>query len=287
MRYRAIQEHDRRYPIRLMCRALSVSPAGYYAWAGRPESNRSVQNRTLLAEIRAIQRESRETYGSPSIWDALIKRGHQVGEHRIARLMRGDGIQAKTVKKWRATTDSGHPWPVAPNALNRQFQVDRPNRVWAGDLTYVWTREGWLYLAVVLDLYSRIVIGWAMGSRLTVELAERALTMALAQRKPTAGLLHHSDRGSQYAAYRYQRLLDDHDITPSMSRTGNCWDNACVESFFGTLKRELVYHRRYATREEARQDIFEYIEVFYNRTRRHSTLGYDSPAEFEAKAAGA
>jgi putative transposase len=285
MRYRAIQEHDRRYPIRLMCRALAVSPAGYYAWRDRPESRRSVHNRALLLAIRVIHQESRETYGSPSIWDALIKQGHDVGEHRIARLMRVAGIRAKTVKKWRATTDSDHTWPVATNTLNRQFQVKRPNRVWAGDITYIWTTEGWLYLAVVLDLYSRTVIGWAMGSRLTVELTERALTMALANRTPTAGLLHHSDRGSQYAATSYQRLLGEHGITTSMSRKGNCWDNACVESFFGTLKRELVYHRHYATREEATQDIFEYIEVFYNRRRRHSTLGYDSPAEYEARMA--
>jgi transposase InsO family protein len=174
---------------------------------------------------------------------------------------------------------------VAENTLNRQFTVEHPNRVWAGDLTYVWTTEGWLYLAVVLDLYSRTVIGWAMGHRLTVDLAEHALTMALANRKPTAGLLHHSDRGSQYAATSYQQLLTTHGITTSMSRRGNCWDNACVESFFGTLKRELVYHRHYATREEAKQDIFEYIEVFYNRRRRHSTLGYDSPAELKARTA--
>jgi transposase InsO family protein len=285
MRYRVIQKHDRRYPIRLMCRALTVSPAGYYAWAGRPESDRSVYNRTLLSAIRMIHQESRETYGSPSIWDALIKRGHRVGEKRIARLMCVEGIRAKTVKKWRATTDSGHTWPVVTNTLNRQFQIEQPNRVWAGDITYVWTTEGWLYLAVVLDLYSRIVIGWAMGHRLTVDLAERALTMALANRKPTAGLLHHSDRGSQYAATSYQRLLGEHGITSSMSRKGNCWDNACVESFFGTLKRELVYHRHYATRDEATLDIFEYIEVFYNRRRRHSTLGYDSPAEYEARTA--
>jgi transposase InsO family protein len=285
MRYRVIQKHDRRYPIRLMCRALTVSPAGYYAWAGRPESDRSVYNRTLLSAIRMIHQESRETYGSPSIWDALIKRGHRVGENRIARLRRVEGIRAKTVKKWRATTDSGHTWPVVTNTLNRQFQIEQPNRVWAGDITYVWTTEGWLYLAVVLDLYSRIVIGWAMGHRLTVDLAERALTMALANRKPTAGLLHHSDRGSQYAATSYQRLLGEHGITSSMSRKGNCWDNACVESFFGTLKRELVYHRHYATRDEATLDIFEYIEVFYNRRRRHSTLGYDSPAEYEARTA--
>ena len=285
MRYCAIQEHDRRYPIRLMCRALTVSPAGYYAWASRPESHRSMQNRALLSAIRVIHRESRETYGSPSIWDALIKRGYGVGENRIARLMRADGIRAKTVKKWRTTTQSSHRLPVAANVLDRQFSITRPNRVWAGDLTYVWTTEGWLYLAVVLDLYSRTVIGWAMGHRLTVDLAERALTMALANRKPMAGLLHHSDRGSQYAAHSYQRLLGEHGIIPSMSRTGNCWDNACVESFFGTLKRELVYHRHYATREEATQDIFEYIEVFYNRRRRHSTLGYDSPVEFEARTA--
>ena len=197
MKYRVIREHSRRYPIRLMCRALAVSAAGYYAWRMRPESRRVVHNRILLSEIRMIHRESRETYGSPSIWDALMKRGHGVGENRIARLMRVEGIRAKTVKKWRATTDSDHTRPVATNILNRQFQVEQPNRVWAGDLTYVWTTEGWLYLAVVLDLYSRTVIGWAMGHRLTVDLAKRALTMALTHRKPTAGLLHHTDRGSQ------------------------------------------------------------------------------------------
>ncbi len=199
--------------------------------------------------------------------------------------MRQDGIRAKTVKKWRATTQSNHRLPVAENTLQRQFTVAAPNRVWAGDLTYVWTTEGWLYLAVLLDLYSRRVVGWAMGQRLTVELAEQALTMALATRAPTAGLLHHSDRGSQYAATRYQRLLNEYGLISSMSRKGNCWDNACVESFFGTLKRELVYHRHYATRDEARQEIFEYIEVFYNRQRRHSTLGYHSPAEYEARTA--
>ena len=285
MRYRAIQEHDRRYPIRLMCRVLAVSAAGYYAWRARPESPRSIQARTLLSAIRVVHQESRETYGSPRIWDALVKQGHHIGEHRVARLMRQDDIRAKTVKKWCATTQSQHRFPVAANTLDRAFTIAAPNRVWAGDITYVWTLEGWLYLAVLLDLYSRRVVGWAMGQRLTVDLAERALTMALANRAPMAGLLHHSDRGSQYAATSYQRVLDAHGLIPSMSRKGNCWDNACVESFFGTLKRELVYHRRYATREEATQDIFEYIEVFYNRQRRHSTLGYHSPAEYEAKAA--
>ena len=285
MRYRAIQEHDRRVPIRLMCRALAVSPAGYYAWRDRPESRRSVHNRTLLSAIRVIHRESRETYGSPSIRDALIKQGHGVGKHRIARLMRAEGIRAKTVKQWRATTQSSHRMPVAANVLDRQFSITRPNRVWAGDITSVWTTEGWLYLAVVLDLYSRAVIGWALEARLTGALARQALTMAIRHRAPTSGLLHHSDRGSQYAATAYQQLLTTHGMTGSMSRRGNCWDNACVESFFGTLKRELIYHRQYRTREEATQDIFEYIEVFYNRLRRHSTLGYYSPAEFEARTA--
>jgi transposase InsO family protein len=266
-----------------MCRALTVSPAGYYAWRGRPESARETANRGLVAKIRVIHRESRETYGSPSIWDALLKQGHGVGEHRIARLMRAEGIRPKTVKKWRATTQSNHRMPVAANALNRQFTVAQPNQVWAGDITYIWTMEGWLYLAVVLDLYSRAVIGWALGARLTGELTQQALTMAIHHRMPQAGLLHHSDQGSQYAATVYQQLLTRHSMTGSMSRRGNCWDNACVESFFGTLKRELIYHRQYRTRDEATRDIFEYIEVFYNRLRRHSTLGYHSPAEFEAR----
>jgi putative transposase len=285
MRYRVIQEHDRRYPIRLMCRALAVSPAGYYAWRSRPESARTIQTRILLSAIRVLHEESRETYGSPRIWRALREQGHQVGEHRVARLMRQANLQAKTVSKWRVTTDSAHRLPVAANHLNRQFTVAAPNQVWAGDLTYIWTREGWLYLAILLDLYSRAVVGWAMGARLTEELTQHALQMALHRRQPKPGLLHHSDRGSQYAANAYQQRLRAAGIRGSMSRRGNCWDNACVESFFGTLKRELIHHRQYHTREEAKQEIFEYLEVFYNRQRRHSTLGYRSPAEFEARAA--
>jgi transposase InsO family protein len=282
VKYRAIRDHADRFDIRLMCRALQVSPAGFYAWRARPESQRSRANRALLMEIRAIHVQSRCTYGSPSVWDELCnKRGQHVGENRVARLMRVNGIRAKTVKKWKATTDSAHRLPVAANTLDRQFAVTSPNRVWAGDITYVWTAEGWLYLAVVLDLYSRAVIGWAMGSRLTADLAQDALTMALWRRKPKSGLTHHSDRGVQYASQDYQQQLADAGIACSMSRKGNCWDNACVESFFGTLKKELVHDRRYVTREKAKQDIFEYIEVFYNRQRRHSTLGYRSPAEFE------
>ena len=283
MRYRAIQEQDRRYPIRLMCRTLTVSPAGYYAWRNRPESCRSGHNRALLSAIRVIHRESRETYGSPSIWDALLKQGHDVGEHRVARLMRVEGIRAKTVKKWRATTQSNHRLPVAKNTLNRQFAVEHPNRVWAGDLTYVWTTEGWLYLAVILDLYSRRVIGWAMGPRLTVDLAERALTMALANRAPTAGLLHHSDRGSQYCSVIYRALLDQHGLLCSMSGTGNCYDNAFMESCFGTVKTELELVE-YGGDPEAVREIWEYIR-YYNVERRHSSLGYVSPVEFEEQLA--
>jgi putative transposase len=285
MKYRAIRDNSRRSPIRLMCRALAVSPAGDSAWRERPERAWGAANRALMVNIRAIHRESRDTYGSPSIWQTLVQRGQRVGKHRVARLMRQHGIRAKTVKKWRATTDSRHPFPVAANRLKRQFTVTHPNRGWAGDLSYVWTAEGWLYLAVVLDRYSRAVIGWAMGTRLTVDLTQQALTLAIHQRAPKAGLLPHSDRGSQYAATSYQQLLATHGIAASRSRRGNCWDNACVESFFGTLKRELISHRQYRTRDEAIQDIFEYIEVFYNRLRRHSTLGYHSPAEFEARTA--
>ncbi|MEX5219438.1 MAG: IS3 family transposase [Nitrospira sp.] len=285
MRYRVIQEYDRRYPIRLMCRALAVSPAGYDAWRTRPASARAATNQTLLTELRQLHHESRQTYGSPRMWRVLIERGRVVGRHRVARLMRYDGLRAKTVTKWRATTQSRHPFPVATNRLNRQFAVAAPNEVWAGDLTYIWTMEGWLYLAVLLDLYSRAVVGWAMGDRLTGELPQQALQMALQRRQPNPGLLHHSDRGSQYAAIAYQQALTAAGITASMSRKGNCWDNACVESFFGTVKRELIHHRQYRTREEARQEIFEYLEVFYNRQRRHSTLGYRSPAEFEARVA--
>lgn len=282
MKYRAIKDHADRFPTRLMCRALKVSAAGFYAWCERPESRRAQANRALLAEIQLIHAQSRRTYGSPSIFDALKKRGRRVGEKRVARLMRDAGIRAKTVKKWRATTDSAHRLPVAANALDRQFAVTAPNRVWAGDITYLWTDTGWLYLAVVLDLYSRAVIGWAMGPRLTADLARDALTMALWRRKPKPGLLHHSDRGVQYASLDYQRTLNDAGIRCSMSRKGNCWDNAVVESFFGTLKKELIHDQRYATRDAATQDVFEWIEVFYNRQRRHSTLGYRSPAEFEA-----
>ena len=282
MKYRAIKDNVGRFAVNLMCSALEIFPSGYYAWLNRPESARAQANRRLIDQIRTAHRRSRRCYGSPRITRELRAEGLCVGENRIARLMRAAQIRAKSARKWRATTKSSHRLPVAENTLNRAFSVTQSNRVWAGDISYVWTAEGWLYLAVVLDLYSRAVIGWAMSERLTTDLATQALTMALWRRKPKGALLHHSDRGIQYAAGDYQQLLADHGIACSMSRKGNCWDNAVVESFFHTLKVELVHHRRYLTRDEARQDIFEWVEVFYNRQRRHSTLGYRSPAEFEA-----
>ena len=282
MRYHALRAHVGRVPVRRMCRLLAVSPSGYYAWVARPESPRAAENRRLVAEIRGIHAALRRTYGSPRVHATIQAQGQRIGEHRVARLMRMSAIRAKTVRKWRATTTSAHRHPVVPNTRNRQFAVAAPNRVWAGDITYVWTAEGWFYLAVVLALYSRRVIAWGMGRRLTQELATAALTMAVEHRRPAPGVVHHTDRGSQYAATTYRALLAEHGLTASMSRRGNCWDNAVVESFFHTLKTEHVHHQHYRTREEARQDIFEWIEVFYNRVRRHSTLGYRSPAEFKA-----
>ena len=228
MRYRAIQSHTGRFPVTLMCRTLAVSSSGYYAWAARPESRRSAENRRLVTEIRVIHAESRATYGSPRVHATLTARGQRVGANRVARLMRASHLRAKTVKRWRATTDSSHTLPVAANTLNRQFTIEHPNRVWAGDMTYIWTAEGWLYLAVVLDLYSRRVIAWGMGSRLTQDLVTAALTMAVEHRRPAGGVLHHTDRGSQYAATPYRELLARHGLTASMSRRGNCWDNAVV-----------------------------------------------------------
>lgn len=238
----------------------------------------------MVTHIKAIHEASRKTYGSPRVHAELCSLGIKCGENRVARLMRDDGIRAKHKKKYKATTDSKHELPVYENILNRSFDVVTPNTAWASDLTYIWTTEGWLYLAVVMDLFSRKVIGWSMRETMERKLVMDALSMALGQRKVAGEMLHHSDRGSQYASEDYQDMLHKAGITCSMSRKGNCWDNAVVESFFSTLKREWVHDCRYRTRSEARADIFHYIETWYNRKRRHSTLGYLSPAEFERKA---
>lgn len=268
-----------------MCRVLKVCPSGYYAWRGRQQSQRDRQNRKLLVAIKALHKQSKQTYGSPRICRALSKQGTRCSENRVARLMREHGIRAKQTKRFKATTDSRHDLPVAENMLDRQFEPEAPNQAWAADITYVWTGQGWLYLAVVMDLFSRRIVGFSMRRSLSRALVIEALRMALGRRRVGQGLLHHSDQGSQYASGEFQRALVGSGIICSMSRRGNCWDNAPVESFFSTLKCELVHHRRYRTRAEARSDIFEYIEVWYNRKRLHSSLGYLSPAEYEAQRA--
>jgi transposase InsO family protein len=287
VKFQFIQDHREYFPVRLMCRVLDASSSGFYDWLRRPESPRAAEDRALVAKIQAVHSESRQTYGSPRVHASLKAQGYRIGRKRIARLMRENDIRAKTKRKFRVTTDSRHDHPVAPNLLDRQFTVEAPNTVWLADLSYIWTREGWLYLAVVLDLFSRQVVGWAMDEEMPQELTLAALDMALKRRRPLPGLMHHSDRGSQYAAGAYQKQLAEHGIVCSMSRKGNCWDNAPMESFFHTLKTELVHHRDYQTRDEARHDIFEFVEVFYNRQRSHSTLGYLSPVQFEVTALAA
>jgi putative transposase len=287
MKFQFIRDHREDFPVRLMCRVLEVSPSGFYDWLGRPESARAAEDRALVAKIQAVHGDSRRTYGSPRVHASLKAEGYRIGRKRVARLMRENDIRAKAKRTFQATTDSRHDHPVAPNLLDRQFTVAAPNMVWLADISYIPTREGWLYLAVVLDLHSRQVVGWAMDEEMPQELTLAALDMALKRRRPLPGLMHHSDRGSQYAAKAYQARLAEHGIVCSMSRKGNCWDNAPMESFFHTLKTERVHHRDYQTRAEARRDIFEYIEVFYNRQRRHSTLGYLSPVQFEVMALAA
>lgn len=263
---------------------MQVSTSGYYAWRNRPASRRECENRKLIVEIKAVHSESDRTYGSPRIYRALKKQGTRCSENRVARLMRMGGIRAKQARRFKATTDSRHSLPMAENTLDRQFEPAAPNEVWAADITYVWTREGWLYLAVVMDLFSRRIVGFSTQKTMERQLVIDALKVALGRRRPGAGLLHHSDRGSQYASGAFQALLSGAGIVCSMSRKGNCWDNAPLESFFATLKNELVYHQRYDTRAEARSDIFRYIESWYNSKRLHSSLDYLSPAEYELQA---
>jgi len=282
MTYRFIDEHRDRWPVRLLCETLEVSPAGYYAWRQCPRSDRQQQRDALLVEIRAIHAQFKGRYGSPRIHAELVTRGHACCVNTVAKLMREAGIAAKTARKFRcSTTDSDHDLPVAENLLDRQCNPSEANEAWVADITYIPTREGWLYLAAVEDLYSRRVVGWAMAEHMESRLVVDALAMAVQRRLPDEGLLAHSDRGSQYASEHYQRLLAKHGITCSMSRRADCWDNAPMESFFASLKKELVHDADFATRAEARAAIVEYIEVFYNNQRRHSSLGYVSPAEYE------
>jgi transposase InsO family protein len=285
MRFVFIRAHARIFHITTMCRVLAVSRAGYYAWCARPLCERVKADAALEARVREIHQATRGRYGSPRVHQELRALGLRCGRKRVARLMRGAGLKARSARRYRVTTQSVHRAPVAPNRLARQFDVRTiagPDRVWAADLTYLPTQEGWLYLAVVLDLASRRVVGWALRTRLDQELALSALRMALQHRRARGGL-HHSDRGVQYASAAYRQLLTAAGFTASMSRLGNCWDNAVVESFFATLSKELLIDGDFASRAAASRAVFEFIEIWYNRQRRHSTLGYRTPAEYEAQ----
>lgn len=260
---------------------MQGSRSGYYAWRRRLESPRQREDRQLVAEIKTLHKKSKKTYGSPRIHAELRSKGVRCGEKRVSRLMRENGIRAKQTPRFRVTTQSKHSYPAAENILSRSFQVAKPNGCWVSDMTYVRTGEGWLYLAAVMDLFHRQIVGWCMSASLEKSITLNALQMAIDRRNPPPGLLHHSDRGVQYACEDYQSLLKSNAMICSMSRKGNCWDNAPMESFFHTLKVELIRHHRYETREEARRDIFEYVEIFYNRQRLHSSLGYLSPVDYE------
>ena len=285
MRFGFIQTEKATYPVRALCRTLKVSPSGFYAWCRRGLSDRAKEDVALKVEIRAAHAASNKTYGSPRILKDLKANGQRVGRKRVARLMREEGIEGQRKRRFRTTTDSRHSHPVAANHLDRNFTASAPNKIWVSDITYIWTREGWTYLAAILDLFSRRVVGWSLDSRIDQTLALDALDMALRARRPEAGLLHHSDRGVQYAGADYQKLLRDNGIDCSMSRKGDCWDNAVAESFFSTFKAELVHREDLASRSQTRALVFNYIEGFYNRRRRHSALGYLSPVEYETAAA--
>ena len=281
MKYAWIDAQRKTYPLPAMCTTLAVSASGYQAWkrGGTPERKR-LTDAQMLALIRSIHAELKGAYGSPRVVRELRGRGFPASKERVERLMRENGIRARHKRRFKATTDSKHALPVAPNLLNRNFVPAAPNRAWSADMTYIWTDEGWLYLAVVLDLFNREVVGWSIKPRMTADIVIDALTMAWFRRKPAAGVIHHSDRGSQYASHAFQARLKKYGMVCSMSRKGNCWDNAPTESFFNSLKNERVHGTRYSTRAAAEADLFDYIEPFYNRKRRHSTLGYASPEKY-------
>ena len=281
MIYRFIREHTDEFRVETMCRVLKVSRTAYYCSLIRPTSRRRIQDEVIKEQILQIYRKSRRIYGSPRIHRKLGKQGIHCGKKRVERLMKEAGIRSIQKRKFKVTTDSKHNLPVAENLLNRDFNASSTNTKWTSDITYVRTKEGWLYLAAIMDLCSRRIVGYSMQKYLSRELVIEALNMAIKSRRPGRGLILHSDRGCQYASSDYQQQLWRHGIICSMSRKGNCWDNAPMESFFHTLKTELVYHRHYESRAEARSDIFEYIEVFYNRLRLHSAIGYESPQNYE------
>jgi len=276
-----MSEHRTVFSVMEMCRVLEVSRSGYYRWSEHTPSRRQLDNQRLDSEIREIYDGSKGRYGSPKIVQELRARGRRVGKNRVAKRMRQLGLRSKVRRKYRVTTDSKHQFPVAPNLLERNFSAEAADKVWVSDITYLATRTGWLYLTVIIDLFSRMVVGWSLSSSLSHTMVIAALKRAIRRRRPGKGLIFHSDRGIQYACTAFREKLKEHGFIQSMSRKGNCWDNAVAESFFGTLKTELVYHESYGGHQDTLHSIFEYIEAFYNRERRHSTLGYASPAEYE------
>ncbi len=285
MRFAFVEEHRKSVPTERLCRIVDVTPRGYRAWRGRPASRRQREDMVLLAHIREQYRLSLNSYGRPRMTEELKEIGLSVGHRRVGRLMRQNGISVVRTRKHKVTTDSNHKFNIAPNLLNRNFEADRPNQKWVVDISYIWTREGWLYLAVVLDLHSRRVIGWAVSNRMKRDLAIRALNMAIALRRPLKGCIHHSDRGSQYCSHDYQKILRLHGFKVSMSGKGNCYDNAAMETFFKTIKAELIWRHSWQTRRAVEIAIFQYINGFYNPRRRHSALGWKSPLAFERIAA--
>jgi len=285
MRYRFIDAHKKVWPVNLMCQVLQVARSGYYGWLKRSESPRAISNRTLDAEIRRVFAQHRQRYGAPRIADELNDQGIPCSKNRVARRMRALGLRAIQVKKFKVTTDSNHAKPVADDLLGQDFTAARANEKWVSDISYVWTDEGWLYLAVVMDLHSRAIVGWAMDKRMTQQLVIDALTMALFRRGFPKGTIIHSDRGSQYCSAAYQRLIKENGLRCSMGRRANCYDNAAMESFFHTLKVEQLHRQRYRTRAAAKAATFEYIEVYYNRQRKHSAIGHQIPMVFEQKSA--
>jgi len=282
MKFRFISDHLETFNVGRMCMLLNVSRSGFYAWRKRPESRTSRENRALEDRIRLVHANSHGIYGAPRIHRDLNEDGVCCGKNRVARIMRNAGLRSRTRKKFKATTNSKHNLPVAPNLMNQQFSAEAADSAWVGDITYIWTDEGWLYLAVLLDLFNREVVGWSASSRMTRQLAIDALQMALGKREPGRDLMHHTDRGSQYASADYQTILKEHGMVCSMSRKGNCYDNAVAESFFARLKSEWVNHERYRSRSEAIESLFYYIEIFYNRKRRHSSINYATPQEYKA-----
>ena len=281
MIYGFIRDHSDEFPVIKMCQALEVSRSGYYGWLNRKPSQRQLENEKLKLKIAEIYWQHKGRYGSPRIYRQLKKEGYNYNIKRIERLMNVMELKAIQKRKFKKTTDSNHNLPLKKNLLNRNFNVTQPNKVWVSDITYISTNEGWLYLAVIIDLYSRKVVGWSINKRMTKQLVIDALNMGIKNRKPDKGLIFHSDRGTQYASHDFQKELWKNTMRSSMSRKGDCWDNAVAESFFSTLKTELIYHNKYKNRKQARQDIFQYIAVYYNRIRMHSTLNYKSPENYE------